>query len=72
MPPASSFVKVIEQFWPSRGGDHVGQFALDSAFRWLVSLRGFFSGWISVRFWRAIRIEDEILDASYFRELSSE
>ncbi|KAF2554611.1 hypothetical protein F2Q68_00015483 [Brassica cretica] len=33
MPPTSSFVKVIEQFWPSRGGDHVGQFALDSAFR---------------------------------------
>ncbi|KAF3589542.1 hypothetical protein F2Q69_00029130 [Brassica cretica] len=38
----------------------------------LVSLRGFFSGRISVRLWRAIGIEDEIFNVGYFRELSNE
>ncbi|KAF3581753.1 hypothetical protein DY000_02031064 [Brassica cretica] len=32
IPSASSSVKVIESLCPCRGGDHVGQFALDSAF----------------------------------------
>ncbi|KAF2533147.1 hypothetical protein F2Q70_00029058 [Brassica cretica] len=38
----------------------------------LILLRGFFSGRISVRLWRAVGIEDKVIDAGYFRELSSE